>query len=262
MSDTLTLARPGAATSSRGLLARTLILTYGVLVYALFLGCFLYTMGFLFGALVPKDVNTGEVGPVWLALVVNGGFLGAFAVQHLIMARPAFKRWWTRIVPRAAERSTFVLAATSILIGMMTFWRPLPGVVWHVEGSAAWLLYALSGAGWGTVLFATFLIDHFELFGLRQSVQAFLGREPSSPRFVERSLYRVVRHPLMFGFMVAFWATPHMTWGHLFFAVMTTGYALLGTLVEERDLIAAHGEAYLDYKRRVRGFLPIPRRVA
>ena len=262
MSDTLTLPRPEAAHTSRGLLARTLILTYGVLVYALFLGTFLYVMGFLFGALVPKDINTGEVGSVWLALAVNGGFLGAFAVQHMIMARPAFKRRWTKVIPAASERSTFVLAASLILVGMMTSWRPLPGVVWHVEGPVAWVLYAISGAGWGVVLLATFLIDHFELFGLRQSVQAFLGREQTAPKFVERSLYKVVRHPLMFGFMVAFWATPHMTWGHLFFAGLTTGYALVGTMIEERDLIAAHGESYRDYKRRVRGFLPIPRRAA
>lgn len=262
MSQTLTVPRSGASNDSRGLVARTLILTYGVLVYALFLGTFLYVMGFVFGVLVPKDINTGEAGAVLPSLLVNGGFLAAFAVQHTIMARPAFKRRWTRIVPAASERSTFVLAASLILIGMVSAWRPLPGVLWHVEGPAAWILHAVSAAGWATVLFATFLIDHFELFGLRQSVQAFLGREQTKPKFVERSLYRVVRHPLMFGFMVAFWATPHMTWGHLFFAVMTTGYALVGTLIEERDLIAAHGEAYLDYKRRVRGFLPIPRRAA
>ena len=262
MSDTLTLARSQTAPATRGLLARCLFLSYGVLVYALFLGTFLYVMGFLFGVLVPKDVNAGEVGSVWTALAVNGACLGAFALQHMIMARPAFKRAWTRIVPSAAERSTFVLAASLILIALVASWRPLPGVVWHVDGPAAWLLHAVSLAGWATVLYATFLIDHFELFGLRQSVAAFLGRESRGPKFVERSLYRVVRHPLMSGFIVAFWATPHMTWGHLFFAVMTSGYALLGTLIEERDLVAAHGESYRDYKRRVRAFLPIPRRAA
>ena len=261
MSDTLTYARQESA-PARGLLARSLILAYGVLVYALFLGTFLYVMGFLFRVLVPKHVDSGPVGPVWSALLVNGAFLGAFALQHMVMARPAFKRAWTRIVPSAAERSTFVLAASLILIGLVANWRPLPGVVWHVEGAAAWLLHAVSLAGWATVLYGTFLIDHFELFGLRQSVTAFLGREPRAARFVERSLYRVVRHPLMMGFIVAFWATPHMTWGHLFFAVMTSGYALLGTLIEERDLLAAHGESYRDYKRRVRAFLPIPRRAA
>jgi protein-S-isoprenylcysteine O-methyltransferase Ste14 len=260
MSNTFTLAGARSAPAARGLLARCLFLTYGVLVYALFLCTFLYMMGFLFGVLVPKDVNAGEVGGVWTALLVNGACLGAFAVQHMIMARPAFKRAWTRIVPAAAERSTFVLAACLILITLVVSWRPLPGVLWHVEGPEAWLLYGLSAAGWCTVLYASFLIDHFELFGLRQSVSAFLGREARSPRFVERGIYRVARHPLMFGFMVAFWATPHMTWGHLFFAVMTTGYALVGTLIEERDLIAAHGESYRDYKRRVRAFLPIPRR--
>jgi methanethiol S-methyltransferase len=259
MTDTLTLARPQAELPERGLVARSLFLVYGVLVYALFLATFLYVMGFLFGVLVPKHVNSGEVGELWTALAVNGAFLGAFAVQHMIMARPAFKRAWTRIVPAAAERSTFVLAASLILIGLVVNWRPLPGVVWHVEGPAAWLLYAVSAAGWATVLLATFLIDHFELFGLRQSVAAFLGREPSAPKFVERSLYRVVRHPLMTGFIVAFWATPHMTWGHLYFAALASGYALLGTLVEERDLVAAHGESYRDYRRRVRAFLPLPR---
>ena len=211
---------------------------------------------------MPKDINTGALGDTWTALAVNGAFLGAFAVQHIIMARPAFKRVWTRIVPAAAERSTFVLAASLILIGLVANWRPLPGVVWNVDGPAAWLLYAISAAGWGTVLYTTFLIDHLELFGLRQSVTAFLGRAQTSPQFVERSLYRFARHPLMIGFMVAFWATPHMTWGHLFFAVMTSGYALVGTLIEECDLIAKHGESYLDYRRRVRAFLPIPRRAA
>lgn len=262
MTDTLTLARPQAELPARGLLARSLFLVYGVLVYALFLATFLYMIGFVSGVLVPKDINAGEAAPVWLALLVNGGFLGAFAVQHMIMARPAFKRAWTRIVPPAAERSTFVLAASLILIGLVVNWKPLPGVVWHVEGAAAWILWGLSAAGWATVLYATFLIDHFELFGLRQSVTAFLGRPARSPKFVERSLYRVMRHPLMTGFIVAFWATPYMTWGHLFFALMTSGYALLGTLVEERDLIAQHGESYLDYRRRVRAFLPIPRRSA
>jgi len=262
MSDSITLARQDAGRTSRGLLARSLFLVYGVLVYALFLGTFLYVIGFVSGVLVPKDINTGAVGPTWVALAVNGAFLGAFALQHMIMARPAFKRAWTRVVPAAAERSTFVLAASSILIGMVLHWRPLPGVVWHVDGAAAWVLHALSAAGWATVLYATFLIDHFELFGLRQSVAAFQGREPREPKFVERSLYRVVRHPLMTGFIVAFWATPHMTWGHLFFAVMTSGYAILGTLIEERDLVARHGASYLDYRRRVRAFVPIPRRTA
>jgi len=243
-------------------LHRVLTLIYGVSVYTFFLGTFLYAIGFVANAVVPKGIDSGAVGPIGTALLVNGAFLALFAVQHAIMARPAFKRRWTKIVPQAAERSTFVLATCAILASMFWLWQPMPGVVWHVEGPVAIALWTLSGLGWATVLVSTFLIDHFELFGLRQVVIHALGRPFQPARFRERGIYKLARHPLMLGFLVAFWATPHMTWGHLFFAVMCTGYIAVGLQMEERDLVAAHGEKYLDYRRRVRSILPLPRRAS
>ena len=260
MHSTMTMS---AATPARDSLAgRVAALLYGALAYVFFLGTFLYMIGFVAGALVPKHIDSGAVGPWSEALLVNGGFLALFALQHAIMARPAFKRRWTRIVPKVVERSTFVLVTCTILTAMVVLWRPLPQVVWHVEGASASALWALSAVGWGTVLLSSFLIDHFELFGLRQVVRHFRGLPEEAPRFRERWLYRLVRHPLMLGFLLAFWSTPHMTVGHLFFAVMCTGYILVGTRIEERDLVAAHGESYLDYRRRVPGLLPWPRKSA
>lgn len=250
---------PRAHAPSSSWLGRVSALVYGSLTYVLFLGTFLYAMGFVMGLVVPKTVDDGaHVG--WVeALLVNGGCLALFAVQHTIMARRSFKRAWTRIVPAVVERSTFVLVTCAILCTTYWQWRHLPGTVWEVHGPAAWLLRGVSLLGWGIVLFSTFLIDHFELFGLRQVVRHFLGKHPEAPHFVERSLYRSVRHPLMLGFLVAFWATPVMSMGHLFFAAMCTGYILFGIQVEERSLIAEHGESYLDYRRRVPMLLPLRR---
>ena len=256
-------ARRAAETSSPpSTSSRALSLLYGSLIYVGFLGVFLYTIGFVAGVIVPKDIDDGTPVPLGEALLVNGGFLALFAVQHAVMARRSFKERWTRIVPRQIERSTFVLATITILSLMYWQWRPMPEVVWSVTGAAAWVLAALAALGWGTVLLSTFLIDHFELFGLRQVVLHALGRPYEPPRFRERSLYRVVRHPLMLGFLLAFWCAPTMTVGHLFFAGLCTGYILVGVRMEERDLVAAHGEAYLDYRRRVPGLLPLPRRTA
>jgi protein-S-isoprenylcysteine O-methyltransferase Ste14 len=240
----------------RPLAGRLAILLYGVAVYALFLATFLYLIGFVAGAVVPGHIDSGEPATLARALLVNGAFLTLFAVQHAIMARPWFKRRWTRIVPAAAERSTFVLVTCAILIAMVVCWQPLPATVWHVEGPLAIVLWSVCALGWATVLVSTFLIDHFELFGLSQVVRNSLGRPPAAPRFQERVFYRYVRHPLMTGFLLAFWSTPHMTQGHLFFAIACTGYILVGTRSEERDLIAAHGESYLSYKRRVPGLIP------
>jgi protein-S-isoprenylcysteine O-methyltransferase Ste14 len=244
------------------LAARLTILALGSLIYLLFLGTFGYAMGFVTGLVAPTSVDGGLPAPLGEALLVNGGLLGLFAAQHTIMARRAFKARWTRIVPKPIERSLFVLATCAILIALFVQWRSMPGVVWQVGGPASIALWTLCGLGWTTVLLSTFLIDHFELFGLRQAVLAGLGRPYREPRFVERALYKVVRHPLMLGFLFAFWCTPTMTVGHLFFAVMTTGYILFGIRVEERTLIAAHGERYRDYRRRVPMLLPIPRRPA
>jgi protein-S-isoprenylcysteine O-methyltransferase Ste14 len=243
-------AEPAAAA------ARVLTLTLGLGVYVVFLATFLYLIGFVGSAFVPKTLDDGLVGDPATALAVNLGCLALFAVQHTVMARPAFKRWWTRIVPEPLERTTFVGVTCAILIGMVVLWRPLPETVWHVEGAAALLFHTVFWLGWGIVLLSTFLIDHFELFGVKQVLMHALGRERRTPHFQERFLYRYTRHPLMLGFLLAFWATPHMTQGHLFFASVTTAYILLALLIEERTLVALHGAAYQDYQRRVPKLIP------
>jgi protein-S-isoprenylcysteine O-methyltransferase Ste14 len=237
------------------------VLGVGLVAYLMFFGTILYAIGFVSGLVVPKDINAGEVGPVGPSLLINGSLLCLFVAQHTVMARPVFKRWFTRFVPVAMERSLFVAAASGIL--MLTFWqwRPLPQAVWQVEHPVvSGLLLAGSMLGWVIVFASSFMINHFDLFGLRQSLNGFLGRESTPIGFKLVGLYKIVRHPLMVGFLLAFWLTPTMTVGHLFFAVMTTGYIFFGTWIEERDLIAHLGEAYIDYKRRVRGFLPLPKR--
>jgi protein-S-isoprenylcysteine O-methyltransferase Ste14 len=195
-----------------------------------------------------------------VAVLINGLLLGLFAVQHAVMARPGFKAWWTRIVPAAAERSTFVLSTCVVLALLVWQWRPIEGIVWRVDWPmAAGFLYAVSFLGWGIVLYSSFLIDHFDLFGLRQVWFYFRGKQYTSHPFVERSLYRLVRHPLMLGFLIAFWATPNMTAGHLVFALLTTGYILIGTRIEERDLVQFLGDAYLSYRARTPGLIPFLR---
>ena len=193
--------------------------------------------------------------------MLNVLLLALFAIQHTVMARPAFKRWWTRFVPLHVERSTYVLL-TSLLLALMAWqWRSMPAVIWKVDMAAlAGLLVAISLAGWGIVLISTFLIDHFELFGLRQTVMYALGRPYEPPVFRERAFYRWVRHPLMLGFLIAFWSTPVMTSGHLLFAVVITAYVLIALQIEERTLIHLHGKTYEDYRRRVPMLLPFKRR--
>lgn len=250
---------PAASGASRARRAATG--AAGGLVYLLFLATFLTVMGFVTGLVVPRTIDGGRAAALGTALAVNGGLLGLFALQHTIMARISFKRRWTRIVPVELERSTFVLVTCAILWLLVWQWRALPAVVWHVEGPAAALLWAVGALGWGTVLYATFLIDHFELFGLRQTLSFALGRPHRPARFQERSLYKLVRHPLMLGFLLAFWSTPHMSQGHLLFALLVTGYILFGVAIEERTLVALHGADYLDYRRRVPKLLPWPRKV-
>jgi protein-S-isoprenylcysteine O-methyltransferase Ste14 len=242
---------------------RLAILLYGVVVYLLFFATFLHAIFFVEGVLVPRTLSAGGiVGPTATALLVNLGLLSLFAVQHNVMARPWFKKRWTRIVHPAIERSTFVLATITILNAMIFFWRPLPAVVWEVGGPAASVLTALSWAGWGLVLVATFVIDHFELFGLKQPIQHFRGIPPTKPAFQVRYFYRWTRHPLYLGFFVAFWSTPVMTVSHLLFAGVVTTWVLIAVRFEEHDLVAEHGEAYREYRRRVPMILPLGRRAA
>jgi protein-S-isoprenylcysteine O-methyltransferase Ste14 len=236
--------------------ARALVLTYGLVTYAGFLAIFLYIIGFLGGFGVPRTINEGPFGEGLSGFAVNAALLGLFAVQHTIMARPAFKRWWTRFVPEAVERTTFVSVTCAILGVLVWQWRAYPSVVWETQGLVANAILAVSAIGWGIVLLSTFLIDHFHLFGVKQVVACAKGQPPLAPIFVERSLYRVVRHPLMLGFLIAFWAAPVMTVGHLFFAVMCTGYVLIALYIEEATLIELHGEDYEAYRKRVPKLFP------
>jgi protein-S-isoprenylcysteine O-methyltransferase Ste14 len=244
---------------------RIVLFVYGLLCYAIFFGTFLYAIGFIGGFAVPATIDGEPRLPLGQALAVDLALLALFATQHSVMARPVFKRWWTRFVPQDAERSTYVLLASLCLIVLFAFWQPLGGTVWDVGNPAGRsALYALFAMGWAIVLLSTFLIDHFDLFGLRQVWLALRGIRYTPPAFRTPLFYRWVRHPLYVGFIFAFWATPHMTVTHLVFAVATTAYILLAVRLEERDLLAAHPE-YADYRKRVPMLLPLrlaPRSVA
>lgn len=239
--------------------ARVAALLYGAVSYALFLGVFLYAIGFVADVVVPRSIDRATDAPLWQAVMVDLGLLTVFAVQHSVMARPAFKRWWTRFVPVAIERSTYVLFASSALALVFWQWRSIDTIVWQVDFLPARVaLYASAAVGWLTVLASTFMIDHFELFGVRQVVFAWQSKTHAEKGFRTVLLYRLVRHPLMLGFLVAFWATPTMTAGHLLFALTTTAYILVALQIEERDLIDALGEPYRTYRERVPMLLPQP----
>ncbi len=248
-------------------MGRLAILAYGVLCYLVFTGVLLYAIGFVGGLAVPKSVDSGFQEDHYPALLIDLALLGLFAVPHSVMARPGFKRWWTKIVPRPAERSTYVLVS-SLLLGLLFWqWRPLPAVVWQVDHPAGRaVLLALFWIGWGIAVWATFLTDHFDLFGLRQVYLHARGQPYKPVGFRTPALYRFVRHPLLLGFLIAFWATPRMTTGHLLFAVGTTAYMLVAVRLEERDLVVIYGEAYREYQWRVgmlwpRGLFHLPGKV-
>lgn len=244
-------------------MSRSLAVLYGAVCYTAFLVTFLYAIAFVAGLGVPKHVDNGASAPLATALAIDLGLLALFAVQHSGMARPAFKRWWTRFVPQPIERSTFVLVSSLVLLLLFWQWRPLSQSVWQVDhGLARGVLWAISLLGWLLVLTSSFTIDHFELFGLRQVWLHARRRSPKDEPFVLRAMYRIVRHPLMLGFLIAFWVTPTMTLGHLLFAVVVTGYIVVAVkFLEERDLVAVHGDAYRDYQRRVPMLLPGRKRV-
>jgi protein-S-isoprenylcysteine O-methyltransferase Ste14 len=240
---------------------KILVLLYGVISYLLFFGTFLYAFGFVGNILVPKSIDGAPQVPLAQAIVVNALLLSLFALQHSIMARPAFKNWWTKIIPEPAERSTYVLLSSLCLILLVWQWQPMGGFIWRVEASAAkTILTVLFITGWLIVLWSTFMINHFDLFGLRQVWFYFLGKKYEPLRFRIPFFYKYVRHPLYLGWLIAFWATPVMSAAHLLFAALTTGYILTAIKFEEKDLITHFGDKYSNYKRLVPKIIPFTKK--
>jgi protein-S-isoprenylcysteine O-methyltransferase Ste14 len=235
---------------------RLLILFYAIVSYAVFFVSSLYAMGFVGNYFVAKSIDTGGAANISEAIVVDLMLLGLFAIQHSIMARPVFKRWFAGIIPEACQRSTYVLLSSLILLLLFWQWQPIPIQVWQIGGIAAWFLTGVYWLGWLIAFASTFMIDHFDLSGLRQAYFALRGAKDPGQTFRTPLLYKIVRHPLMLGFLLAFWATPAMTAGHLLFAVMTTAYILVALQFEERDLIAVFGATYQQYRERVPMLLP------
>jgi methanethiol S-methyltransferase len=236
---------------------RLLALAFGTVSYGIFFGTFLYLVGFLSGLVVPKTIDSGAPASLGWALLVDVALIALFGLQHSVMARPGFKAWWTRFVPAPIERSVYVLLSSAVLIALYAWWQPIPATVWNATGPIARAaLTALLLGGVGLVLYATFLIDHFDLFGLRQVVLFFRRRSYSERHFVMPALYRFLRHPLYLGWFVTFWATPTMTVGHLLFAAGMSAYILLAIPLEERDLEALHGESYRRWRESTPAFVP------
>jgi protein-S-isoprenylcysteine O-methyltransferase Ste14 len=238
---------------------RFLFFLYGVICYAIFFGTFLYAIGFVGNFIVPKSMDSGAEGTVIEALIINLLLLGVFAVQHSVMARKEFKALWTKVIPEVIERSTYVLLSSLALLLLFWQWRPMGGVVWDVSGSyLGTVLIAISLVGWLLVLVSTFFINHFELFGLEQVFVNLKGKALTYGEFKTPGLYQFVRHPIYFGFTVAFWATPIMTVAHLLFAVGTLAYMIIGIALEEKDLVASFGDSYQKYQSRVSMLIPLP----
>ena len=229
-------------------MGKLLLMLYSVLSYLMFLLSFVYAIGFVGNVLVPKGIDQGTTYPLLNSIIIDVLLLGLFAIQHSVMARPVFKKLWTKIIPHAVERSTYVLLASLILLLIFWQWRPMTGVVWDVRGTLAEpVLWALFALGWVVVLLSTFMIGHFDLFGLKQAYDNWQDTAFSKPHFKNPGFYKLVRHPIMTGFIIAFWATPVMTLGHLLFAVVTTAYMVIAIRIEEHDLVAMLGKAYLEY---------------
>ncbi len=240
----------------RAPIGRLVAFLYGLAAYAIFFVTFLYAIGFISGLGVPKTIDHGPYAPAGEALLINLLLMSLFAVQHSVMARRQFKQWWTQYVPKSVERSTYVLLASLALALLFWQWRPMPTIVWQLSGPSAMAVTALAFVGWVIVLTSTFLINHFELFGLHQVANNLVGRQMPPPRFRAPLFYKAVRHPIYLGFVIAFWAAPTMTVGHLLFAAVTTAYIVAAIQLEERDLIAVFGDEYRRYRRRVAMLVP------
>ena len=244
-------------------MGRVIAFVYGLICYVAFFGAFLYAIGFVANMGVPKGIDGGVEDPTvskWIPFLINMLLLGLFAIQHSVMARPAFKAWWTKIVPWPIERSTYVLLSSALLCLMYWQWRPMTTVLWSIDQPVLKHgLHGISFLGWAIVVYGTCLIDHFDLFGMRQVYLYLRGKPYTQLKFSERSLYKSVRHPLYLGYFIAFWFTPDMTQGHLLFAAVTTAYILVAIQLEERDLIKGLGQDYVDYRKRTPMILPIPK---
>jgi len=239
-------------------MGRAIAFLYGVVCYAMFLGILLYTVGFLANVWVPKSIDSGIPGPLGEAILINLVLLSLFAVQHSVMARPTFKRRWCQLVPRHVERATYVLFTNLVLILLFWQWRPMPEIVWEAEGMLRNLIWGIYVFGIVLAVYVTFLIDHFDLFGLKQVWLHLKEREYIYPGFVTPTLYKIVRHPLYIGWFLIFWATPTMTQGHLLFAAVATAYTLVAVRFEEKDLVDFHPE-YRQYQEEVPMVVPFAR---
>jgi protein-S-isoprenylcysteine O-methyltransferase Ste14 len=238
-------------------MGRFIAFLYGIAAYVLFFITILYAIGFVSDVAVPKTIDSGAVAAMTEALIVNLLLMSVFAIQHSVMARKPFKQWWIQFVPKSVERSTYVLLSSLALVLLFWQWRPMPAVIWQVDNPhIAMAVTAISSIGWLIVLTSTFLINHFELFGVHQVTRNLTGRDMPAPRFRTPLYYRFVRHPLYLGFIIAFWTTPTMTVGHLLFAAVTTAYIFVGIMLEERDLIDLFGDEYRRYKDRVPMLVP------